>query len=53
MLPCHRIIYGSNKYSEESTKEFNTAGICVPNKHYVAGISDRIEEIRKIVEGGR
>lgn len=34
-------------------KEFNTTAICVPSKHYMVDLSDRIKEIKKLVDGGK
>lgn len=31
-------------------KSFNTTGVCIPEKHYMVDISDRIAEIRKMIE---
>ena len=31
-------------------KRFNTAGVCVPDKHYMADISDKLEKIIAMVE---
>nr|MCR4908248.1 9-O-acetyl-N-acetylneuraminate esterase [Lachnospiraceae bacterium] len=34
-------------------KEFNTTGICVPSKHYMVDISERVREIAGMVEAGK
>lgn len=35
-------------------KEFNIAGLCVPEKHYMVDISERVQEIRKkLVDKGK
>ena len=34
-------------------KEFNTTAVCIPAKHYMVDISDKVSEIRKMVEAGR
>ena len=34
-------------------KEFNTTAVCIPAKHYMVDISDKISEIRKLVDGGK
>ena len=31
-------------------KEFNTTGLCNPNKHYIVDISNNLENIKKLVE---
>lgn len=31
-------------------KTFNTTGVCIPEKHYMVDISDKIADIRKMVE---
>ena len=32
-------------------RKFNVAGICVPNRHYMVDISDKVEQIFRLVEG--
>ena len=34
-------------------KEFNTTAICVPSKHYMVDLSDKVAEIRRLVEAGK
>ena len=34
-------------------KEFNTTAVCVPEKHYMVDLTDRVNEIRKIVDAGK
>ena len=34
-------------------KEFNTTGICVPNKHYMVDISERVRAIKEMVDAGK
>lgn len=34
-------------------KEFNTTAVCVPEKHYMVDISDRVTEIMKLVDSGK
>ncbi|SES43279.1 PD-(D/E)XK nuclease superfamily protein [Butyrivibrio fibrisolvens] len=34
-------------------RTFNTAAVCVPTKHYMVDLSERIVEIRKLVDDGR
>ena len=33
-------------------KEFNTAGTCRPNEHYMVDITERLEIIRKMIAKG-
>ncbi|MEZ3435211.1 MAG: hypothetical protein K1W34_11420 [Lachnospiraceae bacterium] len=33
-------------------KRFNITGLCIPFKHYMVNLSERLEEIRKIVDKG-
>ena len=35
-----------------SMKVFNTTGLCNPNKHYMVDISDRLLQIKKMIEAG-
>lgn len=34
-------------------RTFNTTAICIPKKHYMVDLSERIEEIRKLVDEGK
>lgn len=34
-------------------KEFNTTGLCIPEKHYMVDISDRLAEIKRMVDAGK
>ena len=34
-------------------KEFNTTAVCIPSKHYMVDISDKVREIRKMVDAGK
>ena len=34
-------------------KEFNTTAVCVPSKHYMVDISERVAEIEKMVDAGK
>ena len=34
-------------------KEFNTTGLCIPSKHYMVDITDRLEKIKKMVDVGK
>ena len=33
-------------------KKFNTAAVCIPSKHYMVDITDRVKEIKKLVDDG-
>lgn len=33
-------------------KKFNVAGLCLPDRHYMADIAERLEEIRVYIEEG-
>ncbi len=33
-------------------KKFNTTAVCIPSKHYMVDISERVEEIKKLVDAG-
>ena len=33
-------------------KKFNTTGVCIPTKHYMVDLSERLAEIRKMVDAG-
>lgn len=34
-------------------KEFNTTAVCIPSKHYMVDLTDRLREIRKLVDAGK
>ena len=34
-------------------KEFNTTGVCVPSKHYMVDLTERVSEIKKPIDDGR
>lgn len=34
-------------------KEFNTTGPCVPSKHYMVDISQKVREIERLVDAGK
>ena len=34
-------------------KEFNTTGVCVPGKHYMVDISDKLEQMIVLIEKGK
>ena len=34
-------------------KEFNTTAVCIPSKHYMADISERVAKIKQLVEAGK
>ena len=42
----------AQKDGDPNVKRFNTTGICIPSKHYMVDISERLKEIRKMVDAG-
>ena len=34
-------------------KEFNTTAVCLPEKHYMVDISDKVRDIKKLVDAGK
>ena len=32
---------------------FNTTAVCIPSKHYMVDISDKVEQIKKLVDDGK
>ena len=34
-------------------KKFNTTAVCIPSKHYMADITERVNEIKKLVDDGK
>lgn len=33
-------------------KAFNTTAVCIPSKHYMVDLSERVKEIRAMVDDG-
>ena len=38
---------------EREMKKFNTTAVCVPSKHYMVNLSERVAEIKKLVDAGK
>mgnify|MGYP002862013158 FL=1 len=34
-------------------KKFNTTAVCIPSKHYMVDLSERVDEIKKLVDDGK
>ena len=34
-------------------KVFNTTAVCIPEKHYMVDLSERVEEIKKLIDSGK
>ena len=34
-------------------KRFNTTAVCIPSKHYMVNLSERVKEIKKLVDDGK
>ena len=34
-------------------KSFNTTAVCIPDKHYMVDLSERVKEIRRLVDAGK
>ena len=34
-------------------KRFNTTGICIPSKHYMVDLTERVVRIRKMIDDGK
>ncbi|MCR5604890.1 MAG: AAA-like domain-containing protein [Lachnospiraceae bacterium] len=34
-------------------KKFNTTAVCIPSKHYMVDLTERVKEIKKLVDDGR
>ncbi|MBQ6744031.1 MAG: AAA-like domain-containing protein [Acidaminococcaceae bacterium] len=34
-------------------KEFNTTAVCIPAKHYMVDITERVKEIKKLIDAGK
>ena len=40
------------KKGVKNLKRFNTTAICVPEKHYMVDITDKIEQVKELIESG-
>lgn len=38
---------------DNKMKEFNTTAVCIPSKHYMVDLSERVREIKKLVDAGK
>ena len=36
-----------------AVKEFNTTAVCIPSKHYMVDLTERVKEIKKLVDAGK
>lgn len=34
-------------------KKYNTTAVCIPEKHYMVDLSERVNEIKKLVDDGK
>ena len=34
-------------------KQFNTTAVCIPSKHYMVDLSERVKEIKTLVDDGK
>ena len=34
-------------------REFNTTAVCIPSKHYMVDLSERVREIKKLIDAGK
>ncbi len=34
-------------------KTFNTTAVCIPTKHYMVDLTERVVEIKKLVDSGK
>ena len=34
-------------------KTFNTTAVCIPSKHYMVDLSERVQQIKKLVDAGK
>ena len=34
-------------------KKYNTTAVCIPSKHYMVDLSERVQEIKKLVDDGK
>lgn len=41
------------KSRSQVMKQFNTSAVCIPSKHYMVDLSERIEEIKAMVDEGK
>jgi len=53
ILTHRAIACGNNKKERLTVKQFNTTAVCIPSKHYMVDLSERVREIRKLVDDGK
>ena len=34
-------------------KKFNTTAVCIPSEHYMVNLSERVKEIKQLVDEGK
>ena len=57
-MPIRKAIeesYQEKSRGEErpTMKRFNTTAVCIPSKHYMVDLSERVKEIKKLVDDGK
>lgn len=43
---------GVKLYMTKKERNFNVTGLCIPEKHFMVDLTDRIQQIRKMVDAG-
>lgn len=41
------------EYAESMKKVFNTTAVCIPGKHYMVNLDERLKEIKKMIDDGK
>ena len=44
---------GAGHRKERPVKRFNTTALCIPSKHYMVDLSERVREIKQLVDNGK
>ena len=48
-----RLLEGDFRLQQNVRKKFNTTAVCIPEKHYMVDLSDRVAEIKELVDDGK
>ena len=49
----HRECVSNTLKTRRVMKEFNTTAICIPSKHYMVDLTEKVIEIKKLVDAGK
>ena len=54
MVRSHRSLIAASPEKERlHLRHFNTTAVCITSKHYMVDLSERVREIKKLVDAGK